>query len=95
MPPLEHRVTGAGVTLAVYEWHPHVRGRGATIFLAHATGFHSRCWDQVMAQLGERHVVAVDQRGHGRSAEAMPVHWGQFGADLAAVLRALALRDAV
>jgi hypothetical protein len=46
MPPLEHRVTGAGVTLAVYEWHPHVRGRGATIFLAHATGFHSRCWDR-------------------------------------------------
>jgi lipase len=95
MPPRERRVAGDGATLAVYEWHPATCGRDDTILLAHATGFHARCWDQVVARLGDRHVVAVDQRGHGRSDGTLPVHWGQFGADLVAVLRALDLHDVV
>jgi lipase len=93
--PRAHRVAGAGVMLAAFEWNAHARGLGDTIVLAHATGFHARCWDQVVARLGERHVVAIDQRGHGRSDGGLPVHWRDFGQDLAAALGALDLRAAV
>jgi pimeloyl-ACP methyl ester carboxylesterase len=95
MEPEQRLVASDGAQLAVYEWGTAAPGRSAPILLAHATGFHARCWDQVVARLGGRHVVAVDQRGHGRSGGTLPVHWRQFGADLTAVLRALDLRDVV
>jgi lipase len=95
MEPAERFVASDGARLAVYEWGAASRGQSASILLAHATGFHARCWDQVVAHLGERHVVAVDQRGHGHSGGTLPVHWGQFGADLTTVLRALDLGDVV
>lgn len=88
---LVHRVPVAGTVLVAYEWHPGARDAGDTIVLAHATGFHARCWDEVVARLGVRRVVAVDQRGHGASEGALPVHWRQFGEDLAALVRALDL----
>jgi pimeloyl-ACP methyl ester carboxylesterase len=38
------------------------------VLLLHATGFHARLWDQVVAALpAGTHVVAPDHRGHGRS----------------------------
>lgn len=51
--------------------------------MAHATGFHARCWDAVARALepGYR-VIAVDQRGHGRSGKSGPYDWRVFGADL-------------
>ncbi len=93
--PRQHRVSVGGITLVAYEWNAAARGRADTILLAHATGFHARCWDQVVASLGDRHVVAVDQRGHGRSDGPLPVHWRQFGEDLAGLQRALELRSLV
>ena len=55
-----------------------------TVVLAHATGFHARCWDRVIAHLDpSRHVIAIDQRGHGRSAKVPPFNWESFGGDLA------------
>jgi pimeloyl-ACP methyl ester carboxylesterase len=59
----------------------------------HATGFHARVWDQVIRHLGERHVISVDQRGHGRSQKTEIRHWKVFGKDLAAFVRELDLRD--
>jgi pimeloyl-ACP methyl ester carboxylesterase len=49
----------------------------------------------VVASLGDRHIIAVDQRGHGRSDGPLPVHWRQFGEDLAGLLRGLELRALV
>lgn len=95
MSPIEHRIAADGVTLSVFEWRADARGREDTLLLAHATGFHARCWDQVVARLPDRHVLAVDQRGHGRSEGRPPVDWRRFGRDLAAVARAFDLRDAV
>ncbi len=95
MSPIEHRVAGDGVSLCVFEWGADRRGRDDTLLLAHATGFHARCWDRVVARLPGRHVLAVDQRGHGRSEGEPPVDWRMFGRDLAAVARAFDLRDAV
>jgi pimeloyl-ACP methyl ester carboxylesterase len=85
----------AGITLVAYEWNAAARGRADTVLLAHATGFHARCWDPVVASLGDRHIVAVDQRGHGRSDGRLPVHWRQFGEDLAGLLRGLELQALV
>ncbi len=93
--PTERRLTANGLHLTVFEWHRDKRDAAAPIVLAHATGFHARCWDEVIRRLGERYIVAVDQRGHGRSDKVYPVHWRDFGLDLAAVVGALDLRDII
>lgn len=86
--PIEHRLPGAGVQLQAYEWP----GTGRPIVLAHATGFHARCWDAVVAELPSRRVVALDMRGHGRSdIPSPPYRWAEFGDDIVAALRALGL----
>lgn len=84
-----------GVELAYFEWRPELRGHDAPILLVHATGFHARCWDPVVQRLGERHVIAVDQRGHGRSEKLEITHWKDLGQDLAGFVEALDLRDAL
>jgi lipase len=91
--PLFHRIAGHdGVDLQLYEWP----GAGPAVFLAHATGFHGRCWDQVVAHLPGRHVYALDMRGHGLSEQPEPPYeWRFFGLDVANVIRDLGLRDAV
>ena len=102
-----HRVAVRGIELAYFEWGPRV---GPTVLMLHATGFHARCWDGVIRALagewrGPRaprprapeglHVIAVDQRGHGRSTKAPPYDWGEFGADAAALVGALDLDDII
>ncbi len=94
MPPIEHRLNANGIELSVFEWGKATAG-DPTFFLAHATGFHARCWDQVIRHLGGRHVFAVDQRGHGRSDAPEITHWDAFGKDLAAITSALDLRNIV
>ena len=60
--------------------------------MLHATGFHGRCWDGVIRELAEGvHVIAVDQRGHGRSTKAPPYDWRAFGADAAELVEVLDL----
>ncbi|MFN8643647.1 MAG: alpha/beta hydrolase [Candidatus Binatia bacterium] len=93
--PTAGRVRANGIELAYFEWGAAQRAAGPTVLLAHATGFHARCWDQVIRHLGERHVIALDQRGHGRSEKTAITHWAVFGADLAAFVRALDLRHLV
>jgi lipase len=90
--PAEHRVRVNGIELAYFEWGRAQSGCGPTLLLAHATGFHARCWDQVIRHLGDRHVIALDQRGHGRSETTEIVHWKVFGEDLTGFVRALDLR---
>ena len=91
--PIEASATVNGVSLTYFEW-----GRehgGDPILLAHATGFHARCWDQVVAHLGRRRVIAVDQRGHGRSDKVARVRWQELGRDLAELVCRLDLHDVV
>jgi pimeloyl-ACP methyl ester carboxylesterase len=91
MLPAESRIAVNDVELCLFEWP----GEGPPIVLVHATGFHARCWDQVVAHLPGRHVYAVDMRGHGRSSKPEPPYpWSLFGDDLAALAGALALRGA-
>ncbi|HMS58899.1 MAG TPA: alpha/beta hydrolase [Tepidiformaceae bacterium] len=86
------RLRANGVELQLYEWP----GTGTPIFLAHATGFHARCWTQVVERLDNRPVYAIDMRGHGLSEKPEPPYpWRNFGQDVADVARQLGLRDAV
>jgi lipase len=81
-----------GVDLAVWEW----AGADPCIVLCHATGFHGRCWDQIVARLPESHCIALDFRGHGRSSKPSPPYsWRWFGEDLAALLGEMQVRDAI
>ena len=80
---------GRAAALAYCEWGP---AHGDAVLLAHATGFHARCWDAVARALpASQRVIAVDLRGHGRSTKQGPFDWGQFGTDLAAFVDALGL----
>jgi lipase len=88
--PALRRVRVNGIELVFFEWGASSRGREPTLLLLHATGFHARCWDPIVRRLGPRHVLALDQRGHGRSEKTPIAHWRVFGEDVAAFVRARA-----
>ena len=79
--PIEYRGTFNGTDLCWFEWGEPKAGE-TSLLLAHATGFHARCWDQVLHRL-DQHAVAVELRGHGRSSNDGPFDWHLFGDDLA------------
>jgi lipase len=85
-------VTVDGLRIAIWQWP----GEGPPLLFAHATGFHARCWDQVIRDLPGRRAIAIDLRGHGRSDKPEPpYHWSAFGREVAAVAEQLELRDAI
>ncbi len=80
------------VTLALWEWP----GDDPPLVFVHATGFHGRCWDEIITRLSVRRCLAVEMRGHGRSDKPEPpYHWRTFGEDLAALFRTHGIRGAV
>jgi lipase len=93
--PVLHRIRVNDCELAYFERHPDLKGRGPTLFLVHATGFHARVWDQIIARLPPCHSIALDQRGHGRSEKRRITHWRTMGQDQAAIVEALDLTDIV
>lgn len=93
--PRLHHIRANGLSLACFEWRAALRGDAPTLWMVHATGFHARVWDQVIHHLPGRHVIAVEQRGHGRS-EARDFHsWADFSHDQASLAAAFDLRSAV
>jgi lipase len=80
-----------GVHLAIFD-QP---GAEPPVLYVHATGFHARCWNQVIARVNGRRSIAVDMRGHGLSSKPQPPYeWHTFGGDVAALAGALDLRGA-
>ncbi|KTE32601.1 MULTISPECIES: alpha/beta fold hydrolase [unclassified Sphingopyxis] len=75
--PREHRLATPDGDLCWFEWG--ARSQRPSVLLLHATGFHARLWDQVVAALPtDTHVVAPDSLGHGRSAKpAAPFDWAK------------------
>jgi pimeloyl-ACP methyl ester carboxylesterase len=96
--PIEHTYAVNGMQLRVFEWpgtHPD-RPTCPTLFFAHATSFHARCWDAVIERLPGRRVIALDFRGHGGSSKPEPPYdWRDCGEDVAELSRQLDLRGAV
>jgi pimeloyl-ACP methyl ester carboxylesterase len=93
--PQLHRTPANGISMAHWEWRSESRGQGPTLWLAHATGFHGRVWDQMVALLPDRHIIAIEQRGHGRSQATDFDSWDVFGHDQAALAAAVDLQGAV
>ena len=66
--PREHRQATPEGDICWFEWGEP--GAGPSVLLLHATGFHARLWDRVVAALpADTHVIAPDHLGHGRSAK--------------------------
>lgn len=81
-----------GEELAVWDWP----GEDPPFLFAHATGFHGRCWDHILRMFPDRHCLALDARGHGRSSRLdLPYHWRIFGCDMTAVAEHFEIRDAL
>jgi lipase len=92
MSPSLRMLRANGLNLAVWEWP----GEGPPLLFSHATGFHGRCWDEVIRRLPGRRAIAVELRGHGRSEKPEPPYcWLDFGVDVAEIANLLELRDAV
>jgi pimeloyl-ACP methyl ester carboxylesterase len=92
--PREFRLDIGEVELSVYEWNSGMSG-GSPVLLLHATGFHARCWNQVVLQLPGRHIYAVDLRFHGNSGDYGEVDWGVLSEDIRILLERLELLDVV
>ena len=90
MQPQLKKVTVNGAELAYFEWG-EPRADAPTLFFVHATGFHARVWDYHIEAFSEHHVVALEQRGHGRSQKLAVQTWRTFGEDQAAFVQALGL----
>jgi pimeloyl-ACP methyl ester carboxylesterase len=89
------RLDVRGLGLHGLEWGGPAR---AGILLLHGGAAHAHWFDAVALGLGEgRHVVALDQRGHGESEWAHPPAYAtqDFAADLLGVLDALGWARAV
>jgi pimeloyl-ACP methyl ester carboxylesterase len=89
--PREFRVDIGDVELSVAEW----AGQSDPILLLHATGFHSRCWNQVVKRLPDCHVYAVDLRFHGSSGDTGEVDWKLLADDIRILIAQLNLTDVV
>ena len=87
----EYHLDIGDVELAVVEWP----GEGDPILLLHATGFHSRCWNQVVSRLPGRQIFAVDLRYHGKSGSLGEVDWSLLSQDIALLVERLDLRNIV
>ena len=80
-----------GASLAVWE-RP---GTEPAILFLHAAGFHSHCWNEVIARIPDRRCICLDLRGHGSSAKpAPPYNWRDFGLDAAQIADILGLHHA-
>jgi lipase len=83
--PLQRSFHHNGLELSYFEWGVHSADKPSLLFV-HATGFHGRCWDEIIERFPDCHIIAFEQHGHGRS-EGEPVeHWQLFGDQLTAFI---------
>ena len=91
--PNRHHKTINGVDICYFQWNG---AASCNVLLVHATGFHARCWNATVEELGsEYRITAIDMRGHGRSERKNPYDWPTFGKDLAQFVEVLDLRDTI
>jgi pimeloyl-ACP methyl ester carboxylesterase len=54
-----------GIPLHYLEWKPDEPGPDAPVLLLHGLSSNAHYWDRLATHLGDRRLVALDQRGHG------------------------------
>ncbi len=64
--PADGWLERGGVSLHYVEWKPEGEARGEPpVLLLHGLSSNARYWDRLGRQMQGRHLVALDQRGHG------------------------------
>jgi len=89
--PTIRQIELAEISLQVAEWP----GSGDPVLLLHATGFHSRCWDEIARRLADTRLYAVDLRFHGGSERSGEVNWQVMAGDIEQLLSKLDLKKVV
>jgi pimeloyl-ACP methyl ester carboxylesterase len=92
--PAERRVRAGEVEIAIREWN----GAGVDFVLVHGLASNAKTWELVAQGLSAagHHVVAIDQRGHGRSDKPENGYgFDDVTADLAALIEAMGLAQPV
>jgi pimeloyl-ACP methyl ester carboxylesterase len=89
--PKEFLLDIGEIELSIIEW----AGTGDPILLLHATGFHSRCWNQVVKHLPGRHIYAADLRFHGASGGTGQTDWRVMAEDIRLLIEQLDLNRLV
>ena len=94
MMPNQHAHPVNGVDLTYFEWSS-AEAPGPCLVFAHATGFHARVWDAIIERFPDRHCIAIDMRGHGRSQGEPITHWQVLADDVGELLAKLGIEGAV
>ncbi len=91
--PLTRFIEAGEITLAYHEWP--ASGGADTLLIAHATGFHGRCYDAIAAHFADMRVIAVDMHGHGQSGGGPLDDWQCVVEELTDLIDHLGLNGAV
>lgn len=91
--PVTRFYPAGGIELAVHEWASD--GGGVPLVFAHATGFHGRVWDAIIAAFPDHPAYAIDLRGHGQSRAGPISDWRVLAGDVAAFLAQAGISGAV
>lgn len=93
--PSQHGFAVNGIDLTYFVWEALGKEAGPPMVFAHATGFHARVFDALIAHFPARQVIAIDLRGHGRSTGAPVEHWQVISRDVNALLAHLDVSGAI
>lgn len=83
------------IDLAYFDWPAAPGSAAPPLIFAHATGFHARVWDAVIAHFPNNRVIALDLRGHGRSGGGPVSDWRLVVSDVARLLDILGIAGAI
>ena len=91
--PTSRYVEANGATFHLLDWG----GDAQPCLMVHGTGLCAGVWTPIAEALSSTyHVMALDQRGHGRSGgEDADISWEMVGKDIAGVAEALDLQNAL
>ncbi|KEO89243.1 alpha/beta hydrolase [Erythrobacter longus] len=92
--PITRHIKAGDITLAYHEW-PSENEAAPTLLIAHATGFHGRCYDAIAAHFPDARVIAVDMHGHGQSTGEPLSEWQIVVDELTDLIDHLELSGAV
>ncbi|UAB78754.1 alpha/beta hydrolase [Erythrobacter sp. SCSIO 43205] len=90
--PKTRHIKAGDITLAYHEWV--APSSSNTVLIAHATGFHGRCYDPIAESFPEHRVIAVDLHGHGQSTGEPIDDWQCVVDELCDLVDALGIKSA-
>lgn len=89
--PATRHVEVGGIRLTWYDWRGQPGNHQPPLLIAHATGFHARCYDAIAQAFPDRRVITLDLRGHGKSEGGPIDDWRVMAADVCGLIDQLRL----